>query len=1075
VIAVGATIDDADVQGLATLGNTKMAPALNYAFASFSDVVAPRKVTGTIAYGTGNRLADGVPVSVRVSSHDGSGWGTQFMGGTVTPDNSGRPYKITWSWTAVAGAAKYHVQAVEFGLSSESILGDQFLAVNKIFRIVAGTSFTDDVDFYALANDAWADVGGWQTEELGSLVGAVNTRSPLSRLRELQRMRDDMWTNVLHYAPGTEYFPDAYKLSTDQCVGINPCPAVAHNGKLFLTPFPVKNGGVPAQWDPGTLYLIGDKVAYAGSLWTATANSVNQVPAGGSAYWTASGVPSKDFLLFKNIRFLFSGGDEDFSNANIDYTADIPYLNATSDAADLLWGVMAPLKQVGVGSGSTPNVTVSETFGFKAPVDCQFFARIEIPLRLGGVDVKYILMDVAAGAHGTYNFTATGDYAVPPTSTARCEFFFPATTARAGTQIIHPANDGQKLTLTALADNNVLRGFSFTNTTVDWPADDKWPFVAINLTPMRGVWQADTLPIPAINTFLDTDIAPHVQKLAQLEFNTVPRRIVATALDETFLQGGANSGTVVNPRTAMRQPSPTLVRQEVTYGNVNPPLAKNAKYIATVNYPDDVTLAKYYGPGATAGDDPIVSVSAAISIYVSLKQTVDIADPTTYGFKTTNGQVNFADVQAFYDGSTVAKTAGGKKLFFVIVNDSGADIPVLAILWQQYTPVTIRPVEPGLMAQAAQWPVMRDTDAYPWFSGIDAYRSLSQRTVTLANTAQDNTAFFFNTGVKNFSYSVDVPTLTILVSNTGTPNPLDGSTFQILKAGGTLTWADLVAQYGAAALVTATLHLTVYNATGASHSTTISARFENYGNISAANYLWRFQQYPLVVPSIGVELDPTNQTQGPGECFSNDIFENTEAPIIPPAVQYEQLIPQRGFMITQILVRRLPKLTVKAAGRNPSIYLPPTADADLQELVVAIGFNVGAVHTSFETINPGVFTALTTVTIPHGALEARATVAWPVLHGVPIAYQATDAVRCEVVACFQPIFHNRQYSGAMIQYNSGEYINDLDYAGLAMVNFFRFPNYFEGDPGGFGGVASYTQFPLSAQPVNDFVALLNLL
>lgn len=1072
VIAPGSSIDIADLQGFATVANDKLSPPNPYAFPDFSTVAAPAKVTGTIVYGSGARFADGVRTVVRVSAYDGA-WGTATMGGVATPDNSGRNYKIDWSWTAAAGATKYLVQACEFGLEADSILADRFLGVNKVFRIVAGTTFTDDLDFYGGANDAFADVDGWQTEALGSLVGAVNTQSPLSRLRELQRIRTDAWAQVLNYPTTFDgdastlslaYLPDGYKTSADQCVGTNPCPAVLNLGKLFLTPFPVNNG---FAWDATLNYVTGNVVFSSGVFWTAILPSKNQLPALFSMYWTAATAPSKDFLLFKNIRFLFSASDENFTFGNPDINFDMQYIDFATTQAKLFWGVFAGERQIGAFSGAAPNITVTETFGYKAAVDSTYFALIKLPLRLGGFDIKVIKQFVAAGAHGTINFAATGDYVGP--ATARCEFYWPATSTRDAAQVLHPKNDGTQLALTALADNNVLRGFSFTNSTDVFPTDDKWPFVALNLVSLRGLWLADTLPIPAVNPYLDTDIAPYVQEIVNWEH----RGDVGNSPDTSFLILGGTSGTVTNPRSSMRQPAPSLIMKTLEFGFATPALASNAKYLVKINFPDALTLAQYFGPGSSTGEDPLVVIDEDISIYVSLNPVIDITDPTTYGFKTTSGMVLFADVYGYYDRSTAAKTADGKGLYFTIVNDSGAAIPALTVVWEIYVLAPVQTVEPGLSAKAARWPVMRDTDTYRWYPGIDPYRQSNPHTVTLANGAQDNAAIEIIAQMRNFQYSAS-PVLPIYVSNTGTPNPLDASTYQLVKAGGTVTLANLIAQYGAAGALT-NLHFAVYNNSGVSKMVTILEQAELYGNTNADRKYWRFQQYPLLIPSIGVELDPVNQAQGPGESFSNDIH-TAFLFAIGPLPQHQQTIPQRGYVITDVLVRRWSKPTIAASARSPSKYLPPTLDADLQELTVSIGFNVGAVHTTFEAINPGTFTVLTTVTIPHGALEARVSLFLPVLHGMPLTYQATQTVRVEAVANFQPIFFNKQYSGALLDH---EYVVDavtvlvpeLDFAAADTTYFFRYPNYFEGG----GLINSYVQFPLDAKPVNDFAALLALL
>jgi hypothetical protein len=541
-------------------------------------------------------------------------------------------------------------------------------------------------------------------------------------------------------------------------------------------------------------------------------------------------------------------------------------------------------------------------------------------------------------------------------------------------------------------------------------------------------------------------------------------------LDESYLIEDTNSsGVVFNPRSGMRQPSPTLPRKTLTFPYATPPMAINATYAGSLLFPDAVTLAVYGGAGNT-GTDPFIVLDHVLPIYVSRTPNIDPTNATTYAFKTTSGSVLFADVRAYFDKSTDAKTADGRRLYYLVQNNSGGAINPLGVIWQDYELFQINPVEPGITTQPAVWPVMRDTDDYPLFSGIDPYRYTTTHLLApIANGATgQSTSSSFNsqTGgppIKDLQFAVS-PAMPVYISLTGPPNTSAPGPDVLVKLGGIVTLADLQGKYGDAG-ITSSFCLACVNNTGNTATPIFTLKFELTIN-------GRFQQMPVFFASKGVELDPIGQINGICENFSSTVYDSGFAGLPPP-------IPQRGYMIYSVLVRRQPKLARAAMAKHRSIYLPPTAVADLQALDVKVGFFAGLTHTSFDAIDKGTFNSLVTVTIPEGELEARVAVAWPVLYGTLLVYQADDPVFVEALVNFQPIFHNKQFGGGFLANHTdadNNLINDADPSAAYLVPACRYQNYFqkeyaqwpETDP-------YYVQFPMAAVIINDLIAALNLL
>src|ERR1039458_838834 len=134
-------------------------------------------------------------------------------------------------------------------------------------------------------------------------------------LTQLNRSRADLYAKIFDDDTSPIYQSTDALVSDPQCVGINPCPQIADNGKLYL----------------------GD--------------AVSAMPATG---W---------FPLFKDISFLYAAIDEDFTFGNPDINFSIPYLTMATTAAALFWGVNYPgFAPAFTDTGSAPARTFAHSF-----------------------------------------------------------------------------------------------------------------------------------------------------------------------------------------------------------------------------------------------------------------------------------------------------------------------------------------------------------------------------------------------------------------------------------------------------------------------------------------------------------------------------------------------------------------------------------------------------------------------------------------------------------------------------------------------------------------------------------------
>ena len=131
----GEVIAYSDLEALATLANTKLSPAVPFAFPPVDPLVAaPASLAGILTYGSGNYQAF-TTLLVKVYAYQIEAgvktYSATFAMGAAVTDGSGNPFKVKWTWTAAPGASGYVLKgsaSVELTSAVEAVmLGRRYL------------------------------------------------------------------------------------------------------------------------------------------------------------------------------------------------------------------------------------------------------------------------------------------------------------------------------------------------------------------------------------------------------------------------------------------------------------------------------------------------------------------------------------------------------------------------------------------------------------------------------------------------------------------------------------------------------------------------------------------------------------------------------------------------------------------------------------------------------------------------------------------------------------------------------------------------------------------------------------
>lgn len=115
-------------------------------------------------------------------------------------------------------------------------------------------------------------------------------------------------------------------------------------------------------------------------------------------------------------------------------------------------------------------------------------------------------------------------------------------------------------------------------------------------------------------------------------------------------------------------------------------------------------------------------------------------------------------------------------------------------------------------------------------------------------------------------------------------------------------------------------------------------------------------------------------------------------------------VPQRGYMIRDVLIQRVPK-------RNASGITTMPANAEARTVRIGIMAGAGVIAGAVNSSYPGEFIEFDAVLVGAGVVEMRVDAMWPVLDGMPLAYYAEGGDDSEEFCIFasvefQPAINN---------------------------------------------------------------------
>lgn len=370
----------------------------------------------------------------------------------------------------------------------------------------------------------------------------------------------------------------------------------------------------------------------------------------------------------------------------------------------------------------------------------------------------------------------------------------------------------------------------------------------------------------------------------------------------------------------------------------------------------------------------------------------------------------------------------------------------------------INPHAPSVSPRPARWPVFRDTDFGEWLPNI-ASSALKlpvpywehdqlhvfdyiERTLSPGETYLTLMSVPAAGDYQVLKLALTDPNIVFYVSDAGTPDPDDPGSYDFTGTEGfkipdDVPPAELSNYEGGLAFIL------LKNPTAAAITFEIRRTFFYVpdGDLPYPG------DYPLFRP-----------TDDSGRAYFEDFSYCLDGGNFSVSVQNTE-IPERGYCVTEILVRRKP------VNNGFGIALAPsTGEAELE---IKIGVMRGATD---ET--PGTFIEFTTLTIPADEADSGPqAVFWPVILGAPLAYQCDEAVMVFAQCNFQPLILT-QFTPVV---DANALLPRGTYSGRPMLAYqdyslFRFASFGNSTPGSFT-----VTFPLSATVYNDLEALLNLL
>ena len=168
---------------------------------------------------------------------------------------------------------------------------------------------------------------------------------------------------------------------------------------------------------------------------------------------------------------------------------------------------------------------------------------------------------------------------------------------------------------------------------------------------------------------------------------------------------------------------------------------------------------------------------------------------------------------------------------------------------------------------------------------------------------------------------------------------------------------------------------------------------------------------PIPDPNFFATNEPNNEISGGGESYRFGPIDGISG---SPSENRAYPVPQRGYMVRDILIQRVP--VENAAG----ILVPPdAADTELRTvhigLMAGAGIIAGAIHGCY----PGNWMELDSCTMPAGVLEERFEVNFPVLEGCPLAYYVSSGDGTERFNIFASVEFQPAVNNTFVTTNAG--------------------------------------------------------
>ena len=284
---------------------------------------------------------------------------------------------------------------------------------------------------------------------------------------------------------------------------------------------------------------------------------------------------------------------------------------------------------------------------------------------------------------------------------------------------------------------------------------------------------------------------------------------------------------------------------------------------------------------------------------------------------------------------------------------------------------------------SALWPIYRDTqfnftnyfpNPYFFSDPYHVFQNLGQISIAPGQTYSN--AYLIPSNPYTWKLWQNTGTLPVYVSKTDIPIPGSPGTYDfVVNPGG---YVDLRTQVGTPDIPSTwcsnQLYYTIWNNTGTIVEFDLqTALFTTTGTGPTDSYFGDTPQFwPLTAYQFYSYLD------NPGTWSISALGVASQLPV--------QTI---GHCVFDLTIRRSP-----VANANGILETPSVGTSNLD---VKIGCQLGATWN-----NSGTFTLLQDFTIPSGSAELHTQVFWPVLGGVPLAYQSTEDVIVQAAVNFMP-------------------------------------------------------------------------